>query len=47
MSNDKQVAYDELEDIMISNQKLYESEGFILEEKIEDLIEFTPEIIII
>jgi phosphoribosylamine-glycine ligase len=47
MSNDKQVAYDELEDIMISNQKLYESEGFILEEKIEDLIEFIPEIIII
>jgi hypothetical protein len=45
MSNDKQVAYDELEDIMIGNQKLYESEGFILEEKIEDMIEFIPEII--
>jgi hypothetical protein len=46
MSNDKQVAYDELEDIMLNNQKLYESEGFILEEKIEDLLEFTPEIIV-
>jgi hypothetical protein len=45
MSKDKQVAYDELEDIMIGNQKLYESEGFILEEKIEDMIEFIPEII--
>jgi hypothetical protein len=45
MSKDKQIAYDELEDIMISNQKLYESEGFILEEKIEDMIEFVPEII--
>jgi len=45
MSNDKQIAYDELEDIMISNQKLYESEGFILEEKIEDMIEFVSEII--
>jgi hypothetical protein len=45
MSNDKQIAYDELEDIMISNQKLYESKGFILEEKIEDMIEFIPEII--
>jgi len=45
MSNDKQIAYDELEDVMIGNQKLYESEGFILEEKIEDMIEFIPEII--
>ena len=45
ISNDKQIAYDELEDVMISNQKLYESEGFILEEKIEDMIEFIPEII--
>jgi hypothetical protein len=45
MSNDKQIAYDELEDIMVSNQKVYESEGFILEEKIEDMIEFIPELI--
>jgi len=45
MSNDKQIAYEELEDIMIGNQKLYESDGFILEEKIEDMIEFIPELI--
>jgi hypothetical protein len=45
MSNDKQVAYEELEDIMMENQKHYESEGFILEEKIEDMIECIPELI--
>jgi len=45
ISNEKEIAYQELEDIMVNNQKLYESEGFILEEKIEDLIEFCPEIV--
>ena len=46
MSNDRQIAYCEVEDVMINNQKLYESEGFILEEKIEDLTEFVPEIVV-
>jgi len=44
-SNDVKIAHEELIDVLEKNKKLYESEGFILEEKIEDLIEFTPEVI--
>ncbi len=44
-TNNKAIAKEDLMEILENNQKLYESEGFILEEKIEDLIEFVPEII--
>jgi len=44
-SNNPKIAFVELLDIMESAQKEFEKDGFILEEKIEDLIEFTPECI--
>jgi hypothetical protein len=45
-SNNPKIALIELTDIMDSYKKEYESEGFILEEKIENLIEITPEIVV-
>ncbi|GIW67868.1 MAG: hypothetical protein KatS3mg096_736 [Candidatus Parcubacteria bacterium] len=45
-SNDINIAQEDLIEILENNKKLYESGGFILEEKIEDLIEFVPEIIV-
>jgi len=45
ISSNPKIAREELIDILQQEKKLYESEGFILEEKIEDLIEFIPEII--
>ena len=45
MSNDALIAYEELEDVLMAGKEIYEKDGFILEEKIEDLIEFTPELI--
>jgi len=44
-SNNPKIAHEELIDILQQEKKLYESEGFILEEKVEDLLEFVPEII--
>lgn len=40
------LASEEIIQILDEGRKIYESEGFILEEKIEDLIEFVPEIIV-
>lgn len=46
LSNEPQQAAEEIIEALENEQKIYESEGFILEEKIEDLIEFVPEIIV-
>ncbi len=40
---DVEINHAEIENSLKTNQKFYESEGFILEEKINDIIEFTPE----
>ncbi|MFH8086894.1 MAG: hypothetical protein QW609_03680 [Candidatus Aenigmatarchaeota archaeon] len=45
-SNIPTLANEEILEILEEGKKIYESEGFILEEKIEDLIEFVPEIIV-
>ena len=46
ISNYKEVAIEELRNVLTINKEYYEAEGFVLEEKIEDAIEFTPEIIV-
>lgn len=45
VSKNLKIAREEVIDILQQKKQFYESEGFILEEKIEDLIEFIPEII--
>ena len=42
-SNDPEVNHKEIIDVLMKNAEAYEKGGFILEEKITDAIEFTPE----
>lgn len=42
-TNDPDIAMQKIVDVLEANREAYEKGGFILEEKIDDIIEFTPE----